>query len=73
MPANIALAAIERGDEVDLSSLAPEVALAAEAFAKPATADDYRRLIDIGAPLPAPKFVRQPAAANRQGGGSSRA
>ena len=69
MPANIALAAIERGDEVDLSSLAPEVALAAEAFAKPATADDYRRLIDIGAP----KFVRQPAAANRQGGGSSRA
>ena len=36
----------QRREAGENSSLAPEVALTAESFAKPATADDYRHLID---------------------------
>ena len=69
MPLGIALAALENNEDVDVNQMEPQVALAAEAFARPATIEEYRRMIQTGTPITPVKFKRQkPSPTNQQTG-----
>ena len=71
MPIGVALAAFNNCDQVDANQVGQEVAMAAETYGRPATEEDFRRLVNTGQPLPTIKVIKaykkQPSGDTRRG------